>query len=384
MSGCKIAIIGSGISGLTCTHLLSKSHDVTVFEANDYIGGLTHTVLVKIDGESFMIDTGFIVCNDRNYPNFFKLMKKLEVEIMPTEMSFSVYNPSLNLEYNGHNLNTLFSQRLNFFRPSFHRLLKDILHFNRESKAAIAAGEIAAISLDQFIIDKKLSTQFRENYLLPMVAAIWSCSLTQAGRFPLAFFLRFFLNHGLLDIKNRPQWYVITKGSSSYIEPLTAGLSERIHLNSPVQRATRTESGIDLHVSGTVQQFDEVIFACHSDQALAILSDASKAEASVLGDLDYQRNDVTLHMDTSIMPKKSLSWASWNFLAGQAQLDEAPVVTYCMNILQGLQSKRPFLVTLNARAKIDQKKSCRSFNMTIQSILRKLSLHRVAGKKFVV
>jgi predicted NAD/FAD-binding protein len=361
MSGRKIAIIGSGISGLTCAHLLSKSNDITVFEANDYIGGHTHTVPVKIDGESFMIDTGFIVCNDRNYPNFLKLMKKLKVEIKPTEMSFSVYNPSLKLEYNGHNLNTLFSQRLNFFRPSFHRLVKDILRFNKESKAAIAAGEIDAISLDQFITDKKLSAQFRENYLLPMVAAIWSCSLAQAGRFPLAFFLRFFLNHGLLDIKNRPQWYVLTKGSSSYIEPATAGLSERIHLNSPVRRVTRTESGIELHVSGTVQQFDEVIFACHSDQALAILSDASKTETSILEDLAYQRNDVTLHTDSSIMPKKSLSWASWNFLAGQAQLDEAPVVTYCMNILQGIQSKRPLLVSLNARAKIDPKKILQEF-----------------------
>lgn len=361
MSSSKIAIVGSGISGLTCAHLLGKNHDVTVFEANDYIGGHTHTVPVSVDGESFMIDTGFIVCNDRNYPNFLKLMEQLKVEIKPTEMSFSVRNPALKLEYNGHNLNTLFSQRLNLFRPSFHRLVKDILRFNKSSKAAIEAGDVESITLDEFINQQNLSTQFRENYLLPMVAAIWSCSLSQAGEFPLAFFLRFFLNHGLLDIKNRPQWYVLSKGSSSYIEPLTAGLADRLKLNSPVRRVTRTESGVELEVSGTVQLFDQVILACHSDQALALLSDASSAEATILGDLGYQENDVILHMDASIMPRKSLSWASWNFLAGQSALNQAPIVTYCMNILQGIHSTRPFLVTLNARDKIDPEKILQEF-----------------------
>jgi predicted NAD/FAD-binding protein len=361
MSSRKIAIIGSGISGLTCAHLLSKNHDVAVFEANDYIGGHTHTVPVTVDGESFMIDTGFIVCNNRNYPNFLKLMDALKVEIKPTEMSFSVRNPARKLEYNGHSLNTLFSQRLNLFRPSFHRLVGDILRFNKASRAAIEAGDIEAISLDEFVAQQNLSDGFRENYLLPMVAAIWSCSLTQAGKFPLAFFLRFFLNHGLLDIKNRPQWYVLNKGSSSYIEPMTAGLSAPIKLNSPVERITRTEAGVELEVAGAVQQFDEVIVACHSDQALAMLDAPSLAETSILGELGYQENDVILHMDASIMPKKSLSWASWNFLAGQTQLNEAPIVTYCMNILQGIHSTRPFLVTLNARHKIDPEKILQEF-----------------------
>jgi predicted NAD/FAD-binding protein len=357
----KIAIIGSGISGLTCAHLLSKNHDVTLFEANDYIGGHTHTVPVTVDGESFMIDTGFIVCNDRNYPNFLKLMAKLKVEIKPTEMSFSVRNPSLKLEYNGHNLNTLFSQRLNLFRPSFHRLVKDIVRFNAASKAALESGQIDDISLDEFVAQHAFDKGFKENYLLPMVAAIWSCSLSQAGAFPLAFFLRFFLNHGLLDIKNRPQWYVLSKGSSSYIKPMSAGFSDRIKLNSPVSRVTRTESGVELEVAGSVQHFDEVILACHSDQALAMRSDPSPEETEILGAIGYQANDVTLHMDASIMPKKSLSWASWNFLAGQSHLDEAPIVTYCMNILQGIHSTRPFLVTLNAKHKIDPEKILQQF-----------------------
>ncbi len=361
MTSRKIAIIGSGISGLTCAHLLQHKHDVTVFESNDYIGGHTHTVPVQVDGESFMIDTGFIVCNDRNYPNFLALMTKLGVAVKPTEMSFSVRNPVLNLEYNGHNLNTLFSQRLNLFRPSFHRLVKDILKFNEVSKAALAAGEIDEISLDEFVAQHNLSRQFRENYLLPMVAAIWSCSLTQAGEFPLAFFLRFFLNHGLLDIKNRPQWYVLSKGSSSYIKPMTEGFADKIHLNSPVTRLSRGANGVTIEVAGSTQVFDEVIVASHSDQALSLLDNPSHSETSILGDLGYQANDVILHMDASIMPKKSLSWASWNFLAGQSQLDQAPVVTYCMNILQGIHSTRPFLVTLNGRDKIDPAKILQEF-----------------------
>jgi len=239
--------------------------------------------------------------------------------------------------------------------------VKDILRFNKASRAAIEANEIESISLDEFILQQGLSPQFRENYLLPMVAAIWSCSLTQAGEFPLAFFLRFFLNHGLLDIKNRPQWYVLSKGSSSYIEPMTEGLTQRIKLNSPVRRVTRTDAGVEVEVSGSVETFDEVIMACHSDQALAMLSDATPAENSILGDIGYQENDVILHMDPSIMPKKSLSWASWNFLAGQSELDEAPIVTYCMNVLQGIHSTRPFLVTLNARHKIDPSKILQEF-----------------------
>lgn len=362
MKNQRIAIIGSGISGLTSAYLLNEEHEISVFEANDYIGGHTHTVEVEKNGKNYNIDTGFIVCNDRNYPNFLKFMDLLDVGLQPTEMSFSVRNNPLNLEYNGHNLNTLFSQRSNILSPKFHRLVRDILKFNKAAKAAIETGEVERITLDEFVEQQKLSAMFRDNYLLPMVAAIWSCSLTQAGEFPLQFFLRFFLNHGLLDIKNRPQWYVLHGGSKSYIEPMTSGFKDRIRLNTPVTSVTRHESHIEVVHSAGTETFDQVIFACHSNQALKLLSNASSGEKSILGDLLCQENDVILHSDDSIMPRKSLSWASWNFLAGEQENDEAPLVTYCMNILQGIKSDAPFLVSLNARHKIDPGKICGEYN----------------------
>ncbi|MDD9959357.1 MAG: FAD-dependent oxidoreductase [Gammaproteobacteria bacterium] len=352
----RIAIIGSGISGLTAAYLIHQEHDISVFEANNYIGGHTATIDVQQGAKHYKVDTGFIVCNDRNYPNFLALMDMLGVNLQETEMSFSVRNNPLNLEYNGHNLNTLFSQRLNILRPKFHRLVRDILRFNKAAKAAIAAGDAEDITLDEFVQRHNLSAVFKENYLLPMVAAIWSCSLQQAGEFPLQFFLKFFLNHGLLDIKNRPQWYVLVGGSRTYIDPLTAGFRDRIRLNTPVTSVLRQESHVEVTCDSGTETFDQVIFACHSDQALALLANANPAEKDILSDLEYQENDVILHCDDSLMPKKPLSWASWNFLAGEHKNDEPPLVTYSMNILQGIKSDDPFLVSLNARHKIDSKK----------------------------
>lgn len=352
----RIAIIGSGISGLTAAYLIHQEHDISVFEANNYIGGHTATIDVQQGAKHYKVDTGFIVCNDRNYPNFLALMDMLGVNLQETEMSFSVRNNPLNLEYNGHNLNTLFSQRLNILRPKFHRLVRDILRFNKAAKAAIAAGDAEDITLDEFVQRHNLSAVFKENYLLPMVAAIWSCSLQQAGEFPLQFFLKFFLNHGLLDIKNRPQWYVLVGGSRTYIDPLTAGFRDRIRLNTPVTSVLRQESHVEVTCDSGTETFDQVIFACHSDQALALLANANPAEKDILSDLEYQENDVILHCDDSLMPKKPLSWASWNFLAGEHKNDEPPLVTYSMNILQGIKSDDPFLVSLNARHKIDPKK----------------------------
>ncbi len=361
MASQQIAIIGTGIAGLTAAHLLRRKHDITVYEANDYIGGHTHTVPVTIDAASYMIDTGFIVCNDRNYPNFLKFMDQLGVAVKPTEMSFSIRNEALNLEYNGHNLNTLFAQRLNLLRPSFYRLVLDILRFNEASKATLAANAAQDITLNEFITRLGLSLQFRDNYVLPMVAAIWSCSVKQASEFPLAFFLRFFQHHGLLDVKNRPQWYVLEGGSHAYIEPITAPFRDRIHLSSPVTSVRRLQQGVELSIKGEAQRFDQVIMACHSDQALQLLADPSAAESAILGDLDYQANDVILHTDATIMPNKSLAWASWNFLADKTAHNAPPIVTYCMNILQGIHTTRPFLVSLNARHRIAPHKILQEF-----------------------
>ena len=361
MSSQRIAIVGSGISGLTAAHLLARKHDVSVFEANDYIGGHTHTVPVEMAGEQYEIDTGFIVCNDRNYPNFLKFMDQLGVSLHPTEMSFSVRNDSENLEYNGHSLNTLFAQRKNLLRPRFIRLVSDILSFNKASKAAIAQQQIEDITLDEFLAQQNLGDRLRLNYLLPMVAAIWSCSVEQAGQFPLAFFLRFFLNHGLLDIKNRPQWYVLKEGSHAYIAPMTDSFRDRIRLSSPVRAVTRDEASVSLTTAAGTETFDQVIFACHSDQALALLQDASDQENEVLAAIAYQDNSVILHTDVGLMPKRKLAWASWNFLAGETATHELPLVTYSMNILQGVQSPKPFLVSLNAKNKIDPDKILQEF-----------------------
>ena len=360
----RIAIIGSGISGLTTAYLLHKSHEITLFEANDYIGGHTHTVKVAQGEQSYDIDTGFIVCNDRNYPNFLKLMDKLNIAMQPTEMSFSVRNDPLGLEYNGHNLNTLFSQRRNLLRPKFYRLIRDILYFNEAAKKAIEEGVAENITLDTFVNQQSLSDIFKNNYLLPMAAAIWSCSMEQAGEFPLHFFLKFFLNHGLLDIKNRPQWYAVKGGSKAYIDPMTSGFKDQIRLSTPVNSVVRDDSWIEVNHATGKETFDQLVFACHSDQALDLLKNASIEEKAILGELLYQQNDVILHSDASLMPKKSLSWASWNFLAGEQEHNDPTLVTYCMNILQGIASDQPFLVSLNARHKIDPEKIIGEYDYT--------------------
>ena len=360
----RIAIIGSVISGLTTAYLLHKSHEITLFEANDYIGGHTHTVKVAQGEQSYDIDTGFIVCNDRNYPNFLKLMDKLNIAMQPTEMSFSVRNNPLGLEYNGHNLNTLFSQRRNLLRPKFYRLIRDILYFNEAAKKAIEEGVAENITLDTIVNQQSFSDIFNNNSLLPMAAAIWSCSMEQASEFPLQFFLKFFLNHGLLDIKNRPQWYAVKGGSKTYIDPMTSGFKDQIRLSTPVNSVVRDDSWIEVNHATGKETFDQLVFACHSDQALDLLKNASIEEKAILGELLYQQNDVILHSDASLMPKKSLSWASWNFLAGEQEHNDPTLVTYCMNILQGIASDQPFLVSLNARHKIDPEKIIGEYDYT--------------------
>ncbi|EKO3572548.1 MULTISPECIES: NAD(P)/FAD-dependent oxidoreductase [Vibrio] len=359
----KIAIIGSGISGLTCGHYLHQQHDVTIFEANDYIGGHTATVDVELNGQSYAIDTGFIVYNDRTYPNFIKMMNEIGVRGVATQMSFSVRNDANGLEYNGHTITTLFAQKRNWFKPSFYRFIREILRFNQLAKAAAADAEHSVQTLGEFLHHHQFSDYFCENYILPMGAAIWSSSLADMRAFPLTFFLRFFLNHGLLDITHRPQWYVIEGGSRAYIEPLTQGFRDKIRLNAPVEWLRRSGQGIELQVHGKIEHFDEVIFACHSDQALALLSDANHIERELLGAMGYQANEVILHTDTSLLPKRKAAWASWNYrLAGDVdQETRLPALTYNMNILQHIDSSETFCVTLNSSESINPNKVLRKF-----------------------
>lgn len=358
----KIAIIGSGIAGLTSAYLLHREHDISVFEAQDWIGGHTHTVPVHLDGREYAVDTGFIVFNDWTYPNFIQLLQQLGVGFKPTEMSFAVSDPDTGVEYNGHDLNSLFAQRRNLLSPRFWGMIRDILRFNKEALSDLEQGRIAAdTTLGQYLSQNGYGQRFIEHYIVPMGAAIWSMSLADMLGFPLQFFVRFFKNHGLLSVSNRPQWYVIEGGSSAYVAPLTTGFADRIRLNCPVSRVERDEQGVTLQSPAGRERFDAVIFACHSDQALQLLAEPSASEREILGALRYADNDVVLHTDTRVLPKRRLAWASWNYRLGGPTRQPA-AVSYNMNILQGIESDHTFCVSLNQTDAIDPDKILARFS----------------------
>jgi hypothetical protein len=357
----NIAIVGTGISGLTCGHLLSESHKVTVFEANDYIGGHTATVDIQYQGQDYAIDTGFIVFNDRTYPRFERLLARLKVKTLPTEMSFSVHNTLTGLEYNGHHFASLFAQKRNIFNPRFWAFLREILRFNKNCKAIYQQDTYPEGNLGDYLDREHFSSFFAEHYILPMGAAIWSSSIEDMRGFSLRFFIRFFEHHGLLNVSDRPQWYVLEGGSRSYIPDLIAPFKESIQLNSPVTAIERQDNGVRLLVKGEWLEFDEVILACHSDQALSMLMDPTSTEKAVLGDLQYQDNDVVLHTDTRILPQRKAAWASWNYRL-DGDLKRPASVTYNMNILQQLPANAPtFCITLNQSELIDEAKVLRRF-----------------------
>lgn len=360
----RIAVIGGGISGMMAWYLLDKQHDITVFEAGDYLGGHTATVDVDVNGHSYAIDTGFIVFNDWTYPLFNKFLARLGVSQQHTTMSFSVKNEAENLEYNGNTLTSLFSQRRNLFRPSFWRMLKDVVRFNKLGKKLLAQDSPELdMTLGGFLQQHRFGDEISRNYLMPMGAAIWSAGLADMPAFPLRFFLRFFHNHGLLNISNRPQWSVISGGSRSYVQALTRQLgTEKVRLNQQITTVKRSETGVSLQFAdGSSEQFDKVILACHSDQALKLLgADATTDEAAVLGNIAYQQNDVVLHTDTRLLPKRQRAWAAWNYNLAAEQHSRA-TLTYNMNLLQGIDSDTTFCVTLNNTAAIDSSKILRQF-----------------------
>lgn len=352
----KIAIIGSGISGLTAAYYLHKDHDIYLYEAESRLGGHTATKQVHVNGQDYLIDTGFIVFNDWTYPNFIKLLTELGVESQATEMGFSVFNPDSNFEYAGTNLSTLFAQRRNLFSLSHWKMLRDIVRFNKEALADLEAEKLEANeSLGRYLQRKKYSEAFIERYLIPMGSAIWSATQGAMLSFPLEFFIRFFKNHGLLNVVNRPQWRVIKGGSQAYIAPLTKAFKDKIKLNSPVAQIIRTETGVTLISNGVAENFDQAIIACHSDQALAMLDDPSDDEQKMLGAIAYQKNSVVMHTDVTLLPTRKSTRSSWNYLLQNTD-HRAPILTYSMNILQGIKSETEFCVTLNAKHKIDPKK----------------------------
>ncbi|NNL95327.1 MAG: NAD(P)-binding protein [Xanthomonadales bacterium] len=351
----RIAVIGTGIAGNVAAWRLAQDHDITVFEADNRIGGHTNTVDVQLAGCDYAVDTGFIVFNERTYPNFIALLEQLEVPWQDSDMSFSVQNENTGLEYNGTTLNTLFAQRSNLFRPSFHRMIRDILRFNREAPALLEPGA-PDTSLYAFLRRGGYSDEFRDHYILPMGAAIWSARPSVMGRMPAKFFIRFFDNHGMLSVNDRPVWRVIRGGSRNYVDRLVAGHRHRIRLSSPVESVHRMPGHVKVKARGhDAEQFDHVFIATHSDQALNMLADPSDAEREVLGAIDYQHNEAVLHSDGSLMPRKRRAWAAWNYHILKHR-QERVALTYNMNILQSLDAPVPFCVTLNNTAAIDPAK----------------------------
>ena len=343
----RIAVIGSGISGLASAHYLSNHHEVTVFEGSDRIGGHTATMDVKLGTRRYAIDTGFIVFNDWTYPNFIALMDELGVSSKPTAMGFSVNDLNSGLEYSGTNLNCLFAQRRNLMSPRFLAMVRDILRFNKESITDLESDTLSdSETLGDYLHRNGYSAGFREQYLIAMGSAIWSADCETMMAFPVSFFVRFFKNHGLLSVKNRPQWRVIEGGSREYLRPLCQRFESRIHTNARVEQIQRQPDGVNIELTdGRSFAFDQVVIASHSDQALAMLGDPTPQERDILGAMPYQSNDVVLHTDTRLLPKNRKTWSSWNYQLG-VTTDRA-VVTYNMNILQGIEAPETFCVTLN-------------------------------------
>jgi predicted NAD/FAD-binding protein len=342
----KIAIVGSGIAGNVAAYHLHREHDITVFEAGDHVGGHTHTHEIEHEGRRVAVDTGFIVCNDRTYPNFLALMGELGVELQPSDMSFSVQCAATGLEYNGTTLNTLFAQRRNLVRPAFWRMIQDILRFNRTAPRLLD-WRSDSVLLGEYLETQGYSPQFVEHYILPMGAAIWSAGTEALRRMPARYFVRFFHNHGMLTVDDRPQWRTVRGGSARYVEKLTAPFRDRIRLRTAVESVRRTAAGVFVKpAGGEPERFDRVFFACHSDQALRLLADARPEEREVLGAIRYQRNDVALHTDISVLPRRRRAWAAWNYHVVDSA-SERVAVTYHMNILQRLGTRTPLLVSLN-------------------------------------
>lgn len=348
----RIAIVGAGISGLVAAYKLHAEHEIVVYESQSKPGGHSNTVPVEWNGESYAIDTGFIVYNDWTYPEFVKLLQELRVPTQPTLMGFSVRDEQSGLEYAGQSLSTLFAQRRNLVNPRFHRMLWDIIRFNKQTQQQ-ADGLISTQTVGEFLQRGRYSTEFAEFHLLPMGAAIWSCPTGVFREFPMRFVIEFYRNHGLLNLFHRPTWRVITGGSHNYVNALVAGFRNRLRLNQPVREVQRLSDHVKVFPQGgEPERFDHLIFACHSDQALRILgAGATPAEKDILSKFPYSRNLAVLHTDVSVLPRQRRAWASWNFrVSGRS--DDPARVTYNMNILQGLHTPHTFCVTLNDEARI--------------------------------
>jgi len=351
----KIAVIGSGISGMTAAYLLSEDHEVVLFEADDYIGGHTHTVDVEIDGRQYPVDTGFIVFNTRTYPNFVKLMRRLGVSWQNSLMSFSVQCEKTGLQFSPSTLNSLFIQRRNLFRPAFYRMLWEVTRFKRDAETLLKTDDYE-LTLSDYLNQKGYSQAFVQHFIIPMGEAIWSADPLKFNRFPVRYFAEFFKNHGFLNIKDQPQWLTITGGSRQYIPPLTRPYRDRVRLRCPVAAVRRRTDGVEVQpANAPAETYDHVVIAAHSDQALSLLEDPTDAERNILGAIPYQENLAVLHSDESLLPDKRAAWASWNYHIPKEDLGRV-AVTYDMNILQRIGAPRELCVSLNLARSIDPDK----------------------------
>lgn len=348
----RIAIVGAGVSGLTAAARLHAAHDIVVYEADEWVGGHTHTVDVQEGGRTVPVDTGFIVFNDWTYPEFIALIDSLGVRSQPSDMSFSLVDERAGLEYNGTSLNTLFAQRRNALRPSFLGMLADILRFNRDG-ARFLASDDQTTTLREFLATYRYGTAFVERYIVPMGRAIWSAEEEHLLGFPAHFFIDFFKRHGFLSIDDRPVWRAISGGSREYVRALTAPFATRIRTRTPVRAVLRHAAGVSVvSRAGERSEFDAVLLACHSDQALRLLDDPSRQERDILGAISYQDNDVVLHTDASLLPRRRLAQAAWNYRIC-APVRAACTLTYDMNVLQRLDAERRYLVSLNLTDRLD-------------------------------
>lgn len=361
----RIAIVGSGISGLAAAHALQGKASITLFEAADYYGGHTHTVDATLPGAqgpiTYGVDTGFLVFNERTYPNLIQLFADLKVETARSDMSFSVQVPrggGQQLEWSGSSLNSVFAQRKNLLNGKFLRMLKDILRFNRVTTALADANAEAAMlqPLGNFLTDQKFSNEFRDWYFLPMMGCIWSCPTDQMLQFPVATMIRFCYNHGLIQVTNRPQWWTVKGGARHYVEKIIANISDK-RLNAPVRRVARDSAGVHLSTDVGTERFDKVVLATHSDQSLSLLQAPSEAERQALSAIRYQQNRAVLHTDTSVLPQRKIAWAAWNYERAEQTSRESSQVClhYLLNMLQPLPFTQSVVVSLNPLREIARK-----------------------------
>ncbi len=355
----KIAVIGSGIAGLTAAWLLRRRHDITVYEAGAHAGGHTNTVPVALNGRTWAVDTGFIVFNRRTYPTFCTVLERLGVAARDSSMSFSVRDEANGVEWEGSGLSGVFAQRRNLLNPSHWRMVTDIMRFAPKAERLAQESGGAELALDDFLASLRLGDTFRDRYLWPMTSAIWSMPPRELGRFPARFLCRFLHNHGMLRVNGRPQWLTVVGGSWSYVKAMTEGWRERIRLNCPVRRVRRAGDGVAVEAADGTATYDRVILACHADQALGMIEAPHEAERAVLADLPYSSTTAILHTDTAVMPRCRRTWAAWNSTIRADRPGERACLTYDMNILQGLQAPEEFLVSLGLDDRIDPAKIIR-------------------------